>query len=106
MHHRSEKCDIRKLKASVKRATKTCNLFCNIAAKRIEKRCCAFYHPCSNLLTTDLLQDMFDVGGKTRNIAIQPRFAAMLQDNLYVFCYPFFPTLSNRDDNGTDNIKK
>ena len=49
---------------------------------------------------------MFDVGGKTRNIAIQPRFAAMLQDNLHVLCYPFFPILSNRDDNGTDNIKK
>ena len=49
---------------------------------------------------------MFDVGDKTRNIAIQPRFAAMLQDNLHVLCYPFFPTLSNRDDNGTDNIKK
>ena len=28
-----------------KSATKTCNLFCNIAAKRVEKRCCAFYHP-------------------------------------------------------------
>ena len=30
----------------------------------------------------------------------------MLQNNLHVFCYPFFPTLSNRDDSGTDNIKK
>ena len=48
----------------------------------------------------DLLQDRFDVGGKTRNIAIQPRFAAMLQDKLHVFCCPFFRTLSNRDDNG------
>ena len=30
-------------KGTVKRATKTCNLFCNIAApKRVEQRCCAF----------------------------------------------------------------
>ena len=36
-----------------KRATKTCNLFCNIAAKRVEKECCAFYHPHSNLLATN-----------------------------------------------------
>ena len=33
----------------VKRATRTCNLFCNTAAKRFEKQCCAFYHLCSNL---------------------------------------------------------
>ena len=31
---------------------KTCNLFCNTAAKRVEKRWCAFYHSRSNLLTT------------------------------------------------------
>ena len=31
---------------------KTCNLFCNVAAKRVEKRCYAIYHPCLNLLTT------------------------------------------------------
>ena len=31
---------------------KACNLYCNIAAKRDERRCCAFYHPRSNLLTT------------------------------------------------------
>ena len=32
-------------KATVKRATKKCNLFCNIDANRLEKRCCAFYCP-------------------------------------------------------------
>ena len=31
------------------------------------------------------------MGGKTRNIAIQPRFAAMLQDELHVFVVRFFP---------------
>ena len=29
----------------LKRATIAGNLLCNIAAKRVEKRCCAFYHP-------------------------------------------------------------
>ena len=36
----------------IKRATKTCSLFCNIAAERVGKRCCAFYHPrTTNVLT-------------------------------------------------------
>ena len=34
----------------MKQATKTCNLFCNIAAKWVEQRCCAFYRLHSNLL--------------------------------------------------------
>ena len=33
---------------TVNRATKTGNLLCNITAKRVEKRCCEFYHPRSN----------------------------------------------------------
>ena len=33
----------------VKRAAKTCNLFYNIAVKRVEKRCCPFYHQPSDL---------------------------------------------------------
>ena len=33
------------LSPMVKRVTKTCNLFCNIAAERVEKPCCAFYRP-------------------------------------------------------------
>ena len=37
------------LRATVQRATKTWNLFCNIAAKRVKKKCCAFYQPHSNL---------------------------------------------------------
>ena len=36
-------------KAGVKCATKTCNLIFNIATKRVEKRCCAFFHSCSKL---------------------------------------------------------
>ena len=30
-------------KGTVKLATKSCNLFCGITAKRVEKRCCSFY---------------------------------------------------------------
>ena len=41
---------ILKLQCTIKRATmKTCNLFCNIAAKRFEKRCCEFHYLTSNL---------------------------------------------------------
>ena len=39
-------------KATVKRATEMCNLFCNIAAKRVRKRCYAFNHPRPNLSCT------------------------------------------------------
>ena len=35
--------------STVKRITKTCNLFCNIFAKWVGKWCWAFYHPRSNL---------------------------------------------------------
>ena len=32
--------------ATIKRATKPCNLLCHFAAKRVvRKQCCAFYHP-------------------------------------------------------------
>ena len=46
------------IKGTVKRATKTGNLNCNIGAKRIEWRFCAFYHPRVNfvLQQTGLLQ--------------------------------------------------
>ena len=40
------------MKMCVKTSKKTCNLSCNVAA---EKRCCAFYHPRSNLLTTSFV---------------------------------------------------
>ena len=36
-------------KSTVKRATKLATCFATVAAKRVEKRCCAFYHPHSNL---------------------------------------------------------
>ena len=33
----------RKINWTVKRAQKTCNFFGNVAAKRVEQRCCAFH---------------------------------------------------------------
>ena len=36
-----------------KREQKTCNLFCNIAAKRVAKRRWAFYHPHQTCLAPD-----------------------------------------------------
>ena len=57
------------LKASVKQAAKTCNLFCNIEAKRVQKRCCATdVQICQQ---PDLVLDRFDVGDRTHNIVLQ-----------------------------------
>ena len=39
---------------------KTCNLSCNIAAKRVEKRCCAFYHPQQTCLATNQVVNRFE----------------------------------------------
>ena len=52
---------------------KTCNLFCNIAAKRVEQRCCAFYYPhrIKPVLQQIRLLIGLNMRGKTRNIAIQ-----------------------------------
>ena len=37
---------------------KMCNLFCNIAAKRVEQRCRAFYHPHQTCLATNQVDQM------------------------------------------------
>ena len=51
---------------------KTCNLFCNVAAKLVEQRCCAFStHITPVLQQIRFLLTVLKVGGKTRNIAIQ-----------------------------------
>ena len=39
---------------------KTCNLICNIAAKRVAKRHCAFYHPDQTCLATNQVVDRFE----------------------------------------------
>lgn len=40
-------------KATVKRAAKTCNVFCNITAKQVERRWCAFFAHVQTCLTTN-----------------------------------------------------
>ena len=43
-------------KATLKWATKTCNSFFNIAAEHVEKWCCMFYCPCSNLSCNKIIK--------------------------------------------------
>ena len=51
---------------------KTCNLFGNIAAKLVEKRCCGFStHIKAVLQQIRFLVTALKVDGKTRNIAIK-----------------------------------
>ena len=39
---------------------KTRNLSCNIAVKRVEQRCCAFYHPHQTCLATNQVVNRFE----------------------------------------------
>ena len=68
--------------ASLKRATKTCDLFCDIAAKEVEKRCCPLYHPRIKPVNNWLVPSSYSA-----------HFSAMLQDNFHFFCCSFFRTL-------------
>ena len=56
--------------ASVKREKKNVQFVRKIAAKRIEKRCRAFYQP--------RLQDRFDLGGFKKQNRYSTRFSAVL----------------------------
>ena len=58
--------------------------FATLQEKQLEKRCCAFYHPRSKLLTTWFVARQVLRG--SRNIAIQLSLQAMLQDRLHGFC--------------------
>ena len=62
----------------VDRDKKTFNLFYIIAAKRVEKRCRAFYHSHQTCEQHYLLQDRFDVAGKNAQHRHSTRFVAML----------------------------
>ena len=67
------------LKGTVKWATETCNLFCNIAAKRVENRCCAFYtHIKPILQQIRFLTGLNEVGQLKRATLLFNSFAAML----------------------------
>ena len=55
-----------------KRATKNMQLFLQHCCNGVEKRCCVFYPAhVQTCQQPDLVQARFEVGGKTRNIAIQ-----------------------------------
>ena len=50
---------------------KTCNLFCNIAAKRVNSDVAPVTTHVPTCLSTNKVARFFFVGGKTRNVAIQ-----------------------------------
>ena len=62
--------------------------FAILQEKQLEKRCCAFYHPRSKLLTTWFVARQVLRG--SRNIAIQLSLQPMLQDRLHGFCCQFY----------------
>ena len=64
------------------------------ATKRVEYRCCAFYHPHKTCLATNQVVNRFEHGCKNAQYRYSTRFAAMLQNKLYVFCCPLFRTRS------------
>ena len=78
----------------VKRATKTCNLFCNIAVKRVEiMRRCAFYQSPSNMSCnkSGLLQVAKSCCRKQRVAAIFLNFMTQYLCSfvLFIYCYLF-----------------
>ena len=79
------------VKWSVKWATESCNLFCNIAAKRVENRCWAFYHPHQTYFATNQVFNRFERGwlGKKRKIAFQLNLQQCCTNRLHVFVARF-----------------
>ena len=70
---------------------KTCNLSCNIAAKRVVQRCCAFYHQHKTCLATNQVVNRFERRLlKARNITIQ----LVLQQCCETRCTFFFARFS------------
>ena len=71
---------------------KTCNLFCNIAATELKSDVTRFTTLAQTCQQPDLVQARFEVGGKTRNIAIQP-FCSDVAKQVACFLLPVFPYL-------------
>lgn len=61
----------------------------NIAAKRVEDRCCALFHPRSNLWTTWFVARQIWMRILKRATSLFSSFAAMLQNNLHLFVARF-----------------
>ena len=80
-------------KDTVKRATKACNLLCNITAKRVGKGCCAFYHPRTSKPVSQQIRFHLRVVKRTTLHSFPTRFADVWQNKLHVFCCPFYLTI-------------
>ena len=65
------KFELRFFKVRKNGPQKTCNLFCNIATKRVENDVARFTTNVQTFQKPDLVQDRFDEGGKTRNVSLQ-----------------------------------
>ena len=69
---------------------KTCNLSCNIAAKRVVQRCCAFYHQHKTCLATNQVFNRFERRLYNAQHHNSTRFAAVLRNTLHVFFFASF----------------
>ena len=76
-----------KIVPQTKAARITCNLFCDIAAKQVEQRCCTFYQPRKKPCNLILLRDRFERQWKGTQLRYSNRFAVMLEKRLHVVCW-------------------
>ena len=78
-------------KALVRRATKKCNLFSNIVAKRVEKR--AFYHPRSNPVNNFIYSKTGLMWVIKRATSLFKSFCSNVARRVACFFLPVFPYL-------------
>ena len=72
---------------------KTCNLFCNIAATELKSDFVRFTTHVQTCQQPDLVQDRFDVGGKTRKTSLFNSFCSDVARQVVRFLLPVFPYL-------------
>ena len=73
-------------KARVNRATKTSNMFCSIATKRLEKRCCTFYHQRSNLFCKQQQMSLLQVAWILTSNWVKLSGSRAIQVNYVTYC--------------------
>ena len=76
-----------KLVPQTKAVCITYNLFCDIAAKKVEGRCCTFYQPRKKPCNLILLRDRFERQWKGAQLRYSTRFAVMLEKRLHDVCW-------------------
>ena len=76
-----------KIVAQTKAARITCNLFCGIAAKQVEQRCCAFYQPRKKPCNLILLRDRFERPLKRRATSLFNSFCRNVTKRFHVLCW-------------------